>query len=314
MRLHQLLLCTLPALIVLLLFSCGKREDTTDSKKDIQPVFKGSDTEFEMISEINNQFEQRFNHSQKFQVKGGGSKTGIEAFINQKVLVANASRKMTEDELDLARKNGLDPIEVIIAMDAIAIITHPTASIDSLSVYELRKIYQGEITNWQEVGGPDKAIHLYGRDSHSGTHDYMLRKVFLNSKEGNIKEMATTDEVLQAVKNDPNGIGYVGIGSLIEKNGKPRSDVWATYMYIDGGEAHSPHEKYSIKNGEYPLIRPLFQYYDGIPQGTLRKFLDFTLSEQGQKIVTEHGYFPINDFHRQLNAYNGINSKFQAEK
>ncbi len=295
-----------PIIIGILLVSCGKNEEVQQSETTAQPIFKGSDTEFDMIKEMNSQFALTHSNEQKFKVEGGGSQTGIEAFINEKVMVANASRKMTDDEIYRCRQNGLDPVEVIIAMDAIAIITHPRASIDSLSVFELRQIYKGEITNWKEVGGADQPIHLYGRDSHSGTHDYMHRKVFFGAEENNITQLETTDEVIKAVKNDPLGIGYVGIGSLTDLNGKPTADVWATYIYIEGNEAHSPYEKEAIRDGEYPLSRPLFQYYNGIPKGTLKKFLNFTLSYKGQAIVKKHGYFPINDFHKQLNAYKGI--------
>jgi len=309
MKSNHALLLALFLLGLTLLESCNKQESVDQSKTPTKAIFKGSDTEYDMIKEINAQFLEEFNPKERYAVEGGGSGTGINAFINGEVMVANASRKMTEEEFDKAYKNGLNPLEVIVAMDAIAIITHPTASIDSLSVYQLRKIYQGDITNWKEVGGPDKEIHLYGRDSKSGTHDFMERKIFLSSKEGKIRELSTTDEVIRAVKNDPHGIGYVGIGSLIDGNGKPDSDVWATYMYIDGGKAYSPHEKYAIRNGYYPLSRPLFQYYNGMPEGTLRKFLNYILSEKGQQIIIRHGYFPINDFHRQINAEQGITVK-----
>ncbi|XOV67422.1 MAG: PstS family phosphate ABC transporter substrate-binding protein [Fluviicola sp.] len=292
-----------------LLFSCGKNNEIIEKSTTPNPIFKGSDTEFEMIKEINEQFSSTHSKAQKFEVQGGGSQTGIEALIKKDAIVANVSRKMTEDEQDRCRKNGIDPVEVIIAMDAIAIITNPKASIDSLSLLELRQIYQGEITNWKEVGGADSPIHLYGREATSGTHDYMHHKVFRDADETNITQLNTTAEVIEAVKNDPLGIGYVGIGSLTDLNGKPNADVWATYIYIEGNEAHSPYEREAIRDGEYPLSRPLFQYFDGIPQGTLKEFLDFTLSPKGQSIVKKHGYFPINDFHRQLNAYNGISTK-----
>jgi phosphate transport system substrate-binding protein len=287
--------------------SCVKNgESETTNSKEPSKVFKGSDTEFEMITNLQSAFGSKHPNATKFKVEGGGSKTGIEALINNEILVANSSRKMTLDEYNRAFSNDVNPTEVIVAVDAIAIITNQRMSIDSLSVHELRQIYNGTYTNWNEVGGPDKEIHLYGRNSTSGTHDYIKRNVLNGTYSNDITELKTTEEIIEAVKNDPSGIGYVGVGSLTDKDGRPIGDVWATYMYIEGNRAYSPHEKYAIRAGAYPLSRPLFQYFNGFPKGDLKQFVDFILSDEGQKLVEKHGYFAINGFHRQINMDNGI--------
>ncbi len=287
--------------------SCSKKGASEVAiPKESSNVFKGSDTELEMIRTVQNEFSSKYPDAAKFAVEGGGSKTGIEALIQNDVLVANSSRKMMRDEYNRAVSNGVSPVEVIVAADAVAIITNKRMSIDSLSLHQLRQIYNGTYTNWKEVGGPDKEIHLYGRDARSGTRDYIKRNVLNGKYSENIKELETTEDIIEAVKNDPNGIGYVGIGSLTDTDGKPVGDVWATYMYIEGNRAYSPHEKYAIKAGVYPLSRPLFQYFNGCPTGDLKKFVDFILSNEGQKLVEKHGYFALNDFHRQINKDKGI--------
>jgi phosphate transport system substrate-binding protein len=293
--------------IALFALSCEKNGGSeTRNSKEPRKVFKGSDTELEMIETLQHEFSIKYPEATNFKVEGGGSKTGIEALINNEVVVANSSRKMTLDEYERSFANDVNPTEVIVATDAIAIITNQTISIDSLSLHQLRQIYNGTYTNWNEVGGPDKEIHLYGRNATSGTHDYIKRNVLNGKYSDDVKELTTTQDVIDAVKNDAGGIGYVGIGSLTDKGGKPVGDVWATYMYIEGNRAYSPHEKYAIRIGAYPLSRPLFQYFNGLPKGDLKLFVEFILSDEGQELVEKHGYFPINYFHRQINQDNGI--------
>lgn len=302
----NLLKRVLPGAIMLLVAVACNEQKTEKNTPEVSSVFKGSDTEFEMIQSLTAAYADKEPNAARYEVLGGGSESGINAFIDGKALVANSSRKMTESEMTRAQKNGLTPLEVIIGVDAIAIITHPKVGVDSLSVDQIRSIFNGSVRNWKEVGGNDLEIHLYGRDKHSGTHDYIAEKLLRGKFYDAIKELKTNKDVIAAVKADPQGIGYVGAGSLIGEHGLPNGEVWAAYVYIDGDRAYSPYQQEEILAGNYPLSRPLFQYYNGVPEGDLKNFLKFVLSEEGQDLVQKSGYYPINGFHQQLNTYNGI--------
>lgn len=282
-----------------------KQGESESNSEDNTFIVRGSDTEYQLVSAFSKEFSN-LHPGKGIYVSGGGTGRGIEDFVNGLSDIANASRMISDDEFDLARDNQINPTQVIIAVDAIAIITHPTLRVDSLSIYQVRDIFNGKITNWKEVGGPNKEIHLYGRTKSSGTNAYLRKNLLSCDFASSIEEKETSRDIIAAVKSDPLGIGYVGVGTLTDNNGLPVGNVWATYLYIEGGRAYSPYENKAVESGSYPLSRPLFQYFNGIPEGRLREFLKFELSVEGQSLVRQNGYFPINDIHRHLNSVNGI--------
>jgi len=268
-------------------------------------VIKGSDTEFELVSEFARIFSER--EGIVMDVEGKGSSSGIEKLIEGKIDIANSSREITEEERQEALQNGVNPVQAIIATDAIAFITHPQLGIDSLSVIQLKQILSGHIVNWSELGGPDLPIKIYGRNTKSGTYKFIQNRFVRET--GFVKTMIQLESnkaIINAVKEDPAGIGYVGAGFIMEQNGKPVSDIWALYLYTDGGKSYSPYETIAVNNGDYPVIRPLYQYFNGKPNGIVQSFLKFELSEEGQKIARDYGYFPISSFDESINAKNGI--------
>lgn len=275
----------------------------TDRAADL--VIKGSDTEFELVSEFARIFSER--EGVVIEVEGKGSSSGIEKLIEGKIDIANSSREMTEEELRDARENGIEPVQAIIATDAIAFITHPTLGIDSLSIMDIKHILNGTVSNWKEVGGPDLPIKVYGRNSKSGTHKFIQNRFVRET--GFVKSMIQLESnkaIINAVMKDPAGIGYVGTGFIMEHDGKPNAQVWALYLYADGDRAYSPYETVAVNNGDYPVIRPLFQYFNGQPAGTAASFLRFELSEEGQAIARDHGYYPISSYYESINTSNGI--------
>lgn len=287
------------AALVLLLHSCGngKKEKSEPQKESL--VIKGSETELNMVSKLREAFARK-NGTPKIQLSGGGSEEGINLLVKNAVDIANASRKMTEAEISMARKNHVEPVPVIFAVDVIAVITHPKLSVDSLSLSELAAVYSGEITNWKTLKGPDAPIHLYGRDLHSGTYHYFKQKVLKAEYAPGMDMSKNYSDIINKVENDPYGIGYVSLAHLV-KNGKPHNRTWAVYLYVEGSPAISPYEKRWVYEGLYPLIRPLYQYTNGTPTGAAKKFIDFELSPAGQEIINQTEFYPINDFHRHIN-------------
>src|SRR5215217_4360053 len=155
----------------------------------------------------------------RISVTGGGSGTGIASLINGTVDIANASRKIKEEELAEAKGNGVDPVEHIIARDAIAVIVNPENPVSQLTLKQISDIYSGKISNWSEVGGEDRPIVRLSRETNSGTHVYFLETVIRlgDSKDKTLFSMDTlllpsSEGIIAEVRQNPNAVGYDGLG------------------------------------------------------------------------------------------------------
>ena len=162
----------------LLLTACGSPASAQSSSNTIQKTIEdiGSDTIVNLALAWAEAY-QKINPGVRISVSGGGSGTGLAALINQTTDIANASRKIKDEEKQNAQKNGVEPYEIEIARDAIAVIVHPENPVQQLTLQQISDIYSGKITNWREVGGEDRPIVLLSRDSNSGTHVYFLEEV-----------------------------------------------------------------------------------------------------------------------------------------
>lgn len=214
-------------------------------------------------------------------VSGGGSGVGITALLDGVVDVAMSSREAKKEEIEAARKRGKDLIPFVIAYDAIAVIVHPSNPIAELSLEALQEIYAGEVTTWQELGGPKMPIVPISRDFASGTFE-VFNRIVLKGKEVTPKALMLISNlaILQEVSSSPGCIGYVGLGYVREK---------VKVVAIDG-VLPSPE---TVRTKHYPLSRPLYLYLASPPEGALRDFLDFILSPSGQRIVAETGFIPV---------------------
>lgn len=288
--------------IVLFSFGC---ETGPEQEQEAAIIIKGSDTEFELVSDFAAVFSEQNNIV--INVEGKGSSTGIEKLIADEIDIANSSREMTEEEIAEAIENGVTPVQAIIATDAIAFISHPSVGVDSLSNLQIKGILSGEIVNWQSLGGKNRPIKIYGRNRKSGTYKFIESRFAQESGfSERIIQLESNQAIINAVMKDSCAIGYVGAGFLMDENGKPNSEIWAMYLYTDGDKAYSPYERTAVRNGDYPLIRPLYQYFNGMPTGMVKKFLEFELSEEGQKIIQKHGYFNVSSYYESINKKNGI--------
>ena len=214
-------------------------------------------------------------------VQGGGSGVGIASIVDGTCDIGNASRPIKEKEIATAEEKGVNVFANIVARDAIAVALNPVNDIDGLTLEQIKAIYTGEFSNWSQVGGSDQEIVVISRDSSSGTFE-AFNELALD------KEKVRPDALLQAsnaavatsVANTPGAIGYVGLGYVtakikaIEVNGIIPS-------------------KETVNSDTYPLARPLFMYTDGEPTGAVKEFMDFVMSEEGQKLVEENGYISV---------------------
>jgi phosphate transport system substrate-binding protein len=228
----------------------------------------------------------------RISVTGGGSGTGIAAMINGTVNIANASRAMKPEEIAAAEANGITPVEVVVARDAIAVVVHPSNLVDRLTLQQISDIYTGKTTNWSQVGGQDRPIVLLSRESNSGTYVYFLENVIrLGDKESDLLFssdtllMPSSEGISAEVRQNPNAIGYDGLGYVT-----PDQKVVAVAR-----DANGPYVLPSVdtvNDGSYPISRPLYMYTAGEPTGEIKVYLDWILSE-GQALVSELGFVPL---------------------
>lgn len=269
---------------------------------------KGSNTEYEMVSDLCKAFTKSANDSTHYEVDGGGTVTGFKALINNEIDIANASREATDKEVKMLAQNKINYIRLMFATDAIAIITNPKLGVDSLSLEQLSKIFTGEILNWKLVGGPDLKINIHSRNYLSGTYFYFKEKFVKGEFKTDVYFYESSSDIVDAVSSDIGGIGYVGSGFLMNKEGKPSNLVWAMPIHIDDNHiAYSPYQLEAIKQGDYPLTRPLYQYLKLPIKAKVKELVLFELSVIGQDLIRQHGYFPINDYQKEINKLNGYN-------
>lgn len=214
-------------------------------------------------------------------VRGGGSGNGIAALIDGATDIANASRFIKDKEVKSAIDNGSYPVPHRVAMDGIAVIINPENTVDNLTLEQLKKIYTGKVTNWKELGGPNQRIVVVSRDSSSGTYE-----VFGDIAVGGERVVASA--LLQAsngavagvVSETKGAIGYVGLGYLTDS---------VKAVKVNGVY---PNNK-TVASGAFPIARPLFMFTPGWPEGLTASFINFILSEEGQKIAEQQGYVPL---------------------
>ncbi len=226
-------------------------------------------------------------------VTGGGSGTGIASLVMGTCQIANCSRPMEPEEIELAHASGVYPKEFIVALDGIAVVVHPSNPVAQLTVDELRRVFTGEITNWQQLDGPDMGIVLLSREVNSGTHVY-FREAVLSGDSGSGQfashalMMPSSQALADEVSQNEGAIGYYGMAYL-----SPQQKAVAIAKAAGG--PYIPPEISSVQDGSYPIARPLFMYTDGEPQGNVKQFIDFVFSAEGQSVVSEQGFVPVRE-------------------
>jgi phosphate transport system substrate-binding protein len=221
------------------------------------------------------------------QVTGGGSGTGISALINGTTDICNASRPMKPSEREkLKVRYGSLGVEIKTARDGLSVYVHESSPITELSLAQLKAIYTGQITSWKALGGKDERIIVYGRENNSGTYVYFKDNVLEGEDyTPSMQSMPGTAAVVNAVAKDKLGIGYGGAayGKGIREIKVKRDDSSPAY----------PPTAETIKNGTYPISRFLYMYVKNRPTGAIKDYIDWILSDDGQKVVTDVGYFPV---------------------
>ncbi|MFQ5858450.1 MAG: phosphate ABC transporter substrate-binding protein [Anaerolineae bacterium] len=253
---------------------------------------KGSDTLLQVAQRWAETYMEQ-NPEIHISVNGGGSGTGIAALINGTVDIANASREMKPEEIDSARQRGIEPVQHVVARDAIAVVVNPENPVDQLTFQQIADIFTGKVVNWREVGGEDRPIVVLSRESNSGTYVFFLEEV-VQVGAGDPKALFSPDTLLllssevisREVEQNPNAIGYDGLGYV--------TPAQKTIAVAEApGEPFVEPSLETVNQGLYPIARPLYMYTNGEPTGTIKAYLDWILSDEGQAVVREVGFVPL---------------------
>ncbi len=257
---------------------------------------KGSDTLVNVAQAWAEEY-RNVNPNVAIAVSGGGSGTGIAAMINGTVDIANASRAMKEKEIKLAKSKGQNPILHIVGYDALSVFLHHDNPAESLSLEQLKDIYgrDGKATKWSDIGltvpgcKQDKIV-VVSRQNNSGTYAYFKKTAL--GKKGKFRQgtldMHGSKDVVDLVEKTPCAIGYSGLAYATDHI------KMACIAQETGGPCVNPSVK-TASDRSYPIARPLFMYTNGEPEGEIKTYLDWILSNEGQCILTKKGYAPATD-------------------
>lgn len=246
---------------------------------------KGSDTVLPLAQKEAEAYNKK--GGGKVSVTGGGSGVGIACLIDGSTDIASSSRKIKMDEKLKLQDAGKKFKEVIIAKDALSIIVNPSNTVSQLTREQIEGIFTGKITNWKDVGGSDMKIVVYSRESSSGTYEFF--KEFVMAKKNYTSaalNMPATGAVVQSVSQTKGAIGYVGLAY-------DNNSVKQLKVSYDKGKTYIMPSMANAKNKTYPIIRPLYLYYNTKEETRIKPFLDFCLSKEGQAIVEKIGYVPL---------------------
>jgi phosphate transport system substrate-binding protein len=277
------------------------------AKSDVIEI-KGSDTLINMVQVLAESY-MKGHPGISISVTGGGSGTGIAALTNKRCDIANSSRSMKAKEIEDANNRGIDPKRIVVAIDALSLIVNANNPIEKLTVDEIGKIYRGDVKNWKDIGGSDTPIALYGRQSNSGTYDFMKESVLKGEYSPSMKAMNGNAQIVEAIKQDAGGVGYVGVGYVQDATGIKVLDVASSQSL----GYFSPLNLMNIKTGNYPITRPLNQYVNGAPKGIVKDFIEFELSREGQNIVEQQGFYSPPNEYRKYNC-DSVGVKCEAEE
>ena len=247
---------------------------------------KGSDTCLPLSQKFAESFMKK-NPGSSISVIGGGSGVGFSALISGTTDIAQASRSMKMDEKMKMKDAGKAFKETIIAYDAISVIVNPANKVNQLTREQLEGIFTGVITNWKDLGGSDMKIIVYSRESSSGTFEFFKEHVMHKKNYAtSVLLMPATGAIVQSVSQTEGAIGYVGL-AYVEKS------VKAIKVSYDQGKTFVYPSIETAKNLTYPVTRPLYYYYLNSTEASVKPYIDFILSPEGQDIVLKEGYVPL---------------------
>jgi phosphate transport system substrate-binding protein len=284
---ERLIFFSLTVILAIGVVGCEHKAEPNEPAGFIQ--VKGSDTIVNAAQMVSEEFMKQYPHI-FVAITGGGSGVGIASLINKTCDVATASREMSQKEIDVAHKHGVNPKEFTVAYDGVAVIVNKDNPVDKLTIKDLHKIFTGEATNWKEFGGKDLLIVTLSREVSSGTHMYFKEVVVRLGKKDSSEEfsdktllLTSSQAIVEEVVANEEAVGYLGMGYV--------SDRTKALMLSNDNEYYAP-DINNVMQKKYPLSRGLYFYTNGEPNGVTKLFVDFALSPKGQQQFIETGFVP----------------------
>lgn len=245
-------------------------------------VIKGSDTLGAKLVPMLAEDYKAVHPGVTFEIAAEGSTTGIAAIVDGTAQIGMSSRRAKPTEMSAGTAKGVSLKPTIVAFDGIGVIVNGNNPIGALTKRQVEQIFAGDITDWSQVGGTAGPISIYTRNTSSGTYsDFKELAMKKRDYASSSQKMAGNEQIAAEVAKNANGIGYVGLAYL--------HDPGIKTVAIDGA---TPTEE-SVIAKQYPYARPTFYYTNGEPTGEAAKFLEFTLSDEGQKTVRKVGFVPV---------------------
>lgn len=285
------------AILTITLTNCGnkKAEITDNTKEDVKATselirIKGSETARKIIISIND-FYKKSNSNSQIDYSGGGSNLGIMSMMHGDADLIVVSRELSDEEKSVFSKKNL--VIDTLAIDGLAIVVNHQNQIENLSKQQLKEIYEGKITNWKDVGGKNKLIKVFSRESTSGTYTLFKDKVLHNANcLATHVSMNYNEDVVSGIQGDPNSIGYVGLGYTLGNELKVLGLSDSTHL------KPSKPEYASIISGDYLLKRYITIIYDN-SNLLLKNYVACIHNEHTYKIINECGFIPFKSFKQQ---------------
>lgn len=272
--------------LIIILFIASCSSDTETIK------IKGSDTEVNLAARLAENFHQQDN-SFNISVSGGGSGLGIASLLNGQADIANSSRALNDAEINLFEKRNIAIETIAFAEDAIAFVVPAKFPLDSLTAEQLANVLSGKFQNWRLITGKNMPVNIYGRQSNSGTYGFIKQKLNIEYSKA-AKEMNGNAQIIEAIKADASGIGYVGAGYVMATNASSPTGIKVLKISAAKNEkAISPLDEQAIANRAYFFQRPLYQFILKKSFQKVRPFIAFEQSEQGLAIIKASGYYSI---------------------
>ncbi|HNL86914.1 MAG TPA: phosphate ABC transporter substrate-binding protein, partial [Methanoregulaceae archaeon] len=251
--------------LALVATGCVGNEPTSSSSQERTSIKVTGSTTILPIAQLAADAYMGTHSDADIQVTGGGSSVGVQAAGEKTADIGMSSRDVKSDEL----KKYPNLVITTIGKDGVALILHPSNTITSLTTTQIKDIYAGNYTNWNQVGGPDLAIVVVGRDSASGTREFFSEKVMNKGNYTSIQlEKNSNGAVQQTIAQTPGAIGYVGLGFI---------DNSVKAVKVDTNGALVDPTIANVLSGSYPLSRSLYMITNGQSTGLAKMYLDYLL-------------------------------------
>jgi phosphate transport system substrate-binding protein len=251
---------------------------------------KGSDTLLQVAQALAEAYMKQ-HPDLDITVTGGGTGTGFTALVQGTADIADASRKIKDEEAKACKDKGVEPMENLVGYDGIAVIVNKASPVTKLTMDQLSDLYTGQIRDWKALGGKGEVV-LLSRDSTSGTYEYFKEHVVQKGDKKSKRDFApsasrlpSTSQIVERVAKTEGAIGYVGLGYLddsvktvpiVDKSGKPITPSIGT-----------------VKSGAYPISRPLFMYTKQDAGDAIKGYMDWIVSPAGQDVIKQEGFVPL---------------------